>query len=335
MAWKKMANFPAAGRHHPITFANKTHAFVLGGTTQQDFATKDFWYYDAEADLWVDLTNTDSGYPGEAISFAYGVASTTDCGNTKAYLGLGVSNSDYLKAWWVFDMSTHIWKRLADFPGTGRKHPAMNFIEDIGEIHLGLGNERSNLKDYWSYSIENNSWRQLDDFPGSERHHPFYFAIGPYSYVGFGHANSIGSGPNVKRDWHRYDAVKESWYREKDFASYELDVVDIESAVPVTTEARVAGTQLTVAESCNSNKTMGFVLSGDGRNHGFMDTGEFHAFNPENSVWHRLAPHPGRSRWAPGSFVQSSRVFFFAGFDRFTRTYYSDLWMIDVGSLFD
>ena len=48
--------------------------------------------------------------------------------------------------------------------------PAMNFIEPIGEIHVGLGDGyRGNYNDYWSYNIEKDEWRQLDDFPSSQR----------------------------------------------------------------------------------------------------------------------------------------------------------------------
>ena len=342
LVWEARAEFPGGGRHHPMTFANSTHGFVLSGSTLQQSYTSDFWVYEAETDSWTDLSETDSAFPGTPRSYGYGVASTSDCSNSKVYLGFGSGDNQLrLTDWWEFDMSTHNWKQLADFPGEGRRHPAMNFVEPLGEIHVGLGDGYfGNYKDYWSYNIEKDKWEQLDDFPSTERHHPFYFAINADSYVGLGH--SSGSDPYIERDWYRYDALDRTWNREEDFSSYSLLMLDqgvSRSMVPpLTTEARVAGTQFSVTGSCNSDKTLGFVLSGDGDNHGTMETGEFHVFDPaDKSIWHALPPHPGHSRWAPGSFVLqgSTQVYFLGGYDRQDRILFSDLWTIDLKTLFD
>jgi len=340
LVWEARTDFPGGGRHHPITFANATHGFLLSGSTLQASTTSDFWAYEAAIDSWTDLSETDSAFPGTPRSFGYGVSSTSDCGSSKVYLGFGAAgDGERLTDWWEFDMSTHNWKQLAIFPGEGRRHPAVNFVEPLGEIHVGLGDGYlGNYNDYWSYNIDNDEWRQLDDFPSSQRHHPFYFAINTDSYVGFGHSN--GNDPYIERDWYRYDALDGSWNREEDFVSYALDMVDsgVPNSFPVTTEARVAGTEFSVAGSCASDKTLGFVLSGDGDNHGAMEKGEFHVFDPaDDSIWHSLPPHPGFSRWAPGSFVLqgSSRAYMIGGYDRQQQILFSDLWTIDLKPLFD
>jgi len=72
------------------------------------------------------------------------------------------------------------------------------------------------------------------------------------------------------------------------------------------------------------------VLSGDGDDHGWMKTGEFHIYSPQNDFWAALPPHPGHSRWAPGSFVIGKRVFFTSGVDRKKRNILNDLWEIDL-----
>mmetsp|Transcript_5021 Transcript_5021/g.11170 ORF Transcript_5021/g.11170 Transcript_5021/m.11170 type:complete len:447 (+) Transcript_5021:118-1458(+) len=347
LVWEARLEFPGGGRHHPITFANATHGFVLSGSTLEQTYTSDFWAYEEATDSWTNLTGTDSAFPGAPRSFGYGVASTIDCGNTKAYVGFGAGQSYYrFNDWWEFDMVTHTWRQLANFPGEGRRHPAMNFLEPVGEIHVGLGDGMSgNYNDYWSYDIKTDAWQQLEDFPSSKRHHPFYFAIDADSYVGLGHSN--GYEPFIERDWYRYNAFDGTWNQEGEFASYRLGTLNqgidtgrlSSDILPVTTEARVAGTQFSVAGSCGSDQTLGFVLSGDGDNHGFMATGEFHVFDPvyDTSIWHSLPPHPGFSRWAPGSFVLqgSSRVFLIGGYDREERILFSDLWTIDLEPLFD
>jgi hypothetical protein len=91
-----------------------------------------------------------------------------------------------------------------------------------------------------------------------------------------------------------------------------------------------------------------FILCGDGDDHGHMATGEFHVFDPSSKPssgtatatgrWRSLSPHPGRSRWAPGSFVlwDTAHVYFSGGYDHVNRLlFFADyLWTIDLSSLF-
>ena len=122
---------------------------------------------------------------------------------------------------------------------------------------------------------------------------------------------------------------------------------------PITTEGRVAGTQFSIelpleGGDANLIGSLGFVLSGDGEDHGPMAEGQFHAFYPAGNIlldgpegsssswWRQLPPHPGYSRWAPGSFVMrgTARAYFTGGYDRALQILFSDLWMIDLSSLF-
>jgi hypothetical protein len=60
LVWEARAEFPGGGRHHPITFANATHGFVVTGTIPDGSYTSDFWVYEAATDTWTDLSGTDS-----------------------------------------------------------------------------------------------------------------------------------------------------------------------------------------------------------------------------------------------------------------------------------
>jgi len=341
MIWKSRTPYSSLGegleRHHPITFANETHGFLLTGQTYNFGATKDFYMYDESTDKWTDLSNSESSFPGSARNFGYGIVLPKK-NHPKAYLGLGVGNVNYLQDFWEFDMGTHSWNQLADFPGLGRRHPAMvpvviNNDDDEWEIHVGLGDGRTedgnfiNLKDWWSYDIQTNTWTQRPDFPSTGRHHPFFFGIGSEAYAGFGHAT--GRPVKVERDWFHFDPESNEWIEDPDFESY-----DVTNEV-VTTEARVAGTEFSIENI--DGVSLGFVLSGDGNDHGRMETGEFHAFCPKDGKWKELPPHPGFSRWAPGSWVMrgTTRAYFTSGYDRQNRLLFSDLWMIDLESLFN
>jgi hypothetical protein len=366
ITWNQRTGYPGAGRHHPITFANETHGFLLTGTTATAPFTSDFYIYEEATDRWFDVTNHTAGSAWNGFgprSFGYGVVLPV-ANSPKAYLGFGLVNNAPMGDLWEFDMVTHSWKRLADFPGLARLHPAMVPVlnknnNDLGvwEIHVGLGEgNEGNYNDWWSYSIDNNQWEQLSDFPSTPRHHPFYFGIAESAFAGLGHSD----GRTIERDWFRFDASTRTWHPEANFASYKLDKTTMDLAVarslqPITTEARVAGTQFSIefplygTTSTNSASSpamrgaLGFVLSGDGDDHSTMEQGEFHAFYPGNFAnnvsgwWMQLTPHPGVSRWAPGSFVMrgSARVYFTSGLERFSNIFYADLWQADLTSLFE
>lgn len=321
LEWIPKSSFTASsnlGRHHPIVFANETHAFLLGGTTADNAAVDDFYIYEPTTDVWTDLTDTPSQFPGTPRSFGYGIV-LNQANHPKAYLGFGASaTSERLNDFWEFDMETHLWKQLSSLPpGLGRRHPSMVpvFNDDATDewtIHVGLGDgyvgndQFSNFNDYWSYSIQEDTWTQLPDFPSSKRHHPFFFGIGGRSYVGLGHSD--GQQPYIERDFYSYTSLESNtlqqngWRQEPDFASYLVEASEGASRggeggsqqqirTLQTTEARVAGTEFSIdlplVGDNNSNNTtdelrgsLGFVLSGDGDDHRAMSKGEFHAFYP-------------------------------------------------------
>ena len=371
LIWKGRTPCPIPGVHHPITFANETHGFVLTGSTNNAVATSDFYIYNEAEDGWTEMS---AAYQGPARSFGYGVVLPV-MNSTKAYFGFGAAlNGQRLSDLWELDMATLEFRQLPSLPdGHGRRHPAMNAVRKAGssdkfEIHVGLGDTYTNgrfvnlfvnLKDFWKFDIESEKWTQLPDLPAVARHHPYYFSIGDSSYAGFGH-----SPFGIERDWYvltsdSNSTADPSWTVETSMASYEVQVDDDKSTPPVfsnepvTTEARVAGTQFAIelpleGGESNLKGSLGFVLSGDGSDHGPMASGEFHAYyaagnglldgpeGPSSSWWRQLPPHPGHSRWAPGSFVMrgTARAYFMGGYDRALKNLFSDLWMIDLSRLF-
>lgn len=271
--WEQKADHPGDGRHHPITFALDSMGYLLTGSTDFLGVTNDFYQYDPVADSWTTLPD----FPGPARSFAYGAAN-----DSKAYIGFGQSTNSYLNDLWEYDPETGDWTELASCPCAGRLHPA--FVIQDQKIFVGLGNAPTNFRDWWEYNIETDSWNQLADLPGPTRHHPFYFAAGGYVYAGLGH------GASIYKDWYRWDLESETWDQMDDLPA----------------QARVAGTQLNIDDR-------GFILSGDGQDHSTMPTGEFWEYDYQTDTWTELPPHPGVSRWAPGSFAIGNTVYFTSG----------------------
>merc|ERR1712226_131499 len=314
LSWKKRTSYPGTPRHHPITFANSTHGFLLTGSAIQRNGylepSNDFYIYDSNSDTWTETEN----FQGEPRSFGYGVAQ-----GSNAYLGFGTGKNGYLIDFWKYDMVNNKFSRLADLPGVGRRHPAV--VEVPGKIYVGLGDgvvdgKWQNLADFYEYDILSDSWIQIENIPGIARHHPYYFGIDDTVFVGLGH-----SSQGVVNDWYKFDTVDKKWTILDDFKSFDL------KNKFATSEGRVAGTQGKIDE-CK----LGFVLSGDGDNHGFMNEGEFHVYYAESDSWMKLPSHPGVSRWAPGSFVIGKQVFFTSGVNRKSRRVINDLWEINLES---
>ena len=115
------------------------------------------------------------------------------------------------------------------------------------KIYVGLGDGPvGNLNDWYEYDIASDSWSTLANLPGPPRHHSYMFNTGCEVFVGLGH-----NGGTIYADWYKLDQTSNTWTEKNPFPS----------------EARVAGTQFSI-------NGYGYVLSGDGDNHSFMETGE-------------------------------------------------------------
>lgn len=290
--WEFKGYYNGDSRHHPITFSNERYGFVIAGQNDQGDYLNDVFRYDSEQEIWEQLSN----FPGGPRGYSYGVSN-----ELFAYVGFGSNENGYPNDFWRYDIVNNLWQELSSFPDIGRNHPAMILVND--KIYIGLGSvDGENLGDWWEYSITQNTWTEKASFNYGDRHHPFYFSIGDYAYVGFGHGNYINNNINIYNDFYKYNPESNEWIELNNFPS----------------EARVAGTQFSF-----NNK--GYVLSGDGDDHGPLDSGELWEYNPENDQWFQLNSHPGGARWAPGSFVIDCHIYLTSGYEGETDTYYNDL----------
>tara|TARA_B100001142_G_C14336471_1_gene656103 strand:+ start:326 stop:2287 length:1962 start_codon:yes stop_codon:yes gene_type:complete len=290
--WNFVGYYDGDARHHPITFANDRYGYVIAGQNFKGTDLDDVFRYDSQENLWVQL----SDFPGGPRGYSYGVSD-----GVYAYMGFGSNSSGYPNDWWRYDLENDTWEELANFPSNGRDHPAMILCDN--KIFVGLGSsDVGNLGDWWEYDIITNNWDQKADFNFGDRHHPFYFSINGVPFVGFGHGNSVSDNLVIYNDFYKYDINMNNWIQLSNFPS----------------EGRVAGTQF-------SFNGKGYVLSGDGDDHGPLDSGELWEYNPNSDTWTQLTSHPGGARWAPGSFVIGCNVFLTSGFDAESNTYYNDL----------
>ncbi len=288
--WSQVADYNGDARHHPICFAIDSFGYIVSGSNNADVAFPDVNRYNGNTGTWDELTDFPGGPRGFGVGLAY---------DGSGYLGFGLDNGfpqilyDDL---WRFDPATETWTELAplpDRPGAagsgGRFHPA--FVALNGKIYVGLGGGRfGNDSDWWEYDIATNVWTQKADFPGLQRHHPYYFAIGDHAYVGLGHGDNVGGQFNIFNDFYRYDPATDTWT----------------AIASLPSQGRVAGTQF-------DYEGKGYVLAGQDENHAHFE-GELWEYDPDLDTWTQLEsfPLPG-GRWAPGSFVIDSSLYFNSG----------------------
>ena len=280
--WIPKASLPDTtnARHHPVTFSIGGYGYLLGGTSTQTTYLSDFYRYDPVADKWEALPS----FPGPPRSYSYAVVY-----NNKAYMGFGFGPTSDMTDIWEFDPAANAWTEKTACPCEGRGHPA--FVEANGKIYIGAGGSAiGNLNDFWEYDIQSDHWTQLQDIPSFPRHHPYHFSLNGMVYVLFGHGSVNINGSTIYNDVHRYDPQNQLWERMADFPG----------------EQRVAGTQF----SLNGK---GYVLSGEGADHYYLDEGEFWEYSPETDSWEQLPSWPGSGRWAPGSFVIGNTVYATSG----------------------
>jgi N-acetylneuraminic acid mutarotase len=280
--WVQKSSLPdtAFGRHHPVTFSIGGYGYLLGGSSTEVAYLSDFYRYDPATDQWTQLPD----FPGPERSYSYAVVH-----EGKAYMGFGFGPIADMSDLWMYDPVTGVWTEKALCPGDGRGHPA--FLEAGGKIYVGLGGSATgNRNDFWEYDIAGDKWEQMPDFPSYKRHHPFHFSIDSMVYVAFGHGSINVNGSTIYNDLYRFDPQTKTWEQMNDFPG----------------EARVAGTQF-------SYNGKGYVLSGEGEDHYYLDEGEFWEYDPGTDSWKQLPPVPGSGRWAPGSFVIGDTVYFTCG----------------------
>ena len=175
-------------------------------------------------------------------------------------MGFGGASGTAFNDLWEYDSETEEWTQLADCPCEGRYHPAFVQLDD--KIYVGMGNNSNgNLKDWWEYDIPTDTWTQKDDLPGPPRHHPYHFGIDDIAYVCFGHGNSMNGNLSIYTDVYKFDPSTDEWTQLNEFPG----------------EGRVAGTQFDYGGK-------GYVLSGDGDDHSFMEEGEFWEYDPATDL---------------------------------------------------
>ena len=210
VTFNKITSIPGTGRASAVSFVIDNKAYVaLGRTAVRSGVMKDCWRFNPIDSSWTQMAD----FPGIAR-----VKATAAVVNGKAYVGLGfdislgVYNTDAcLKDFWMYDPTSNIWTKLADFPS--------NFTDACGsfvldnEIYVtsgmngvGFGNE------VWKYlptDGQTGTWVKLTNFSGRARAGGIAVTNGMHSYFGTGYLTAN------ENDWWEYFPTTDSWTQRK------------------------------------------------------------------------------------------------------------------------
>lgn len=214
--WTQKASFGNGPRMHAVGFAIGNKGYV--GTGRDGMYTgsrwKDFWEYDAQANVWTKKADFGGSARSGAVGFAIG---------GKGYVATGADSASVFSDLWEYDPLTDQWARRADFPG-GARHSAAGFSLD-GKGYLGTGyaivsssgatvlgakvllglsgaDSWQQTKDFWAYDPLLDAWSRKADFAGT-RYGAVGYTIGSKGYLGMGGQN--------KTDVWAYDPADDTW----------------------------------------------------------------------------------------------------------------------------
>jgi len=200
--WDYITNsFPGKRRTDAIKFKIENKVYV-GLGFDGAFALGDIWAFNYSTLAWSPI----STYPGKS---RYGAVAFVI--NNIGYIALGVDgDGNYLKECWAFDASIGTngkWKRIADFPGTGRKKAVAFVLNNEGHIATGVHGTTYTV-DVWKYDPTSDNWINNDPDLNSvqQREGAVSFVIDNYAYIGFGRKDTT-----VYKDFYKIDAKYFNW----------------------------------------------------------------------------------------------------------------------------
>lgn len=266
--WVRKSEFPIASRATAFSFSIGNKGYVgTGGRCDAVYDTngvfmdnkyttyKDFWEFDASANVWTKKTDFPGGRRGGAISFSIG---------NKGYAGMSfyrdsTGKGTWYKDLWEYDPINNAWTKKTDFPDSARISPVCFTIGTKAYIGLGENKNYSCLNDFWEYDTQTNKWRKIADYPGISRFGAVAFSIEGKGYVGAGE--------------HDYEYPHDFW-------EYDPNINQWDPVSPLPGEGKSAAIAFVL-----DNK--GYVGTGMAESTA-QKTSDFYVYDPNSSSWFAL-----------------------------------------------
>lgn len=206
-AWNQKANFPSSARYGGAGFSIGQLGYVCCGNlgTSSGPFTNELWEYSPATNAW----NQKANFAGNA---RYGVTYSSFVIGTKAYVGLGGTNSTQFTDFYCYDPSSNTWSAKANYPGSGKGYATGFGMCYKGYMGAGQG-AGTPYGDFWQYDEASNAWTSVANYGGGSRWIMPSTVISGKAYVGTGYDFT-----NYYSDWWEYTCA------ENGVAEYELQM---------------------------------------------------------------------------------------------------------------
>ncbi len=288
--WKMRSDLTGYARCAAVSFTVGGKGYVGTGSDGSKDRYKDFWEYtpDGNYGTWKQCADM----PDDAIARSHATAFGS---STAGYVGLGIPlnsvGNDYLNDFWEYTPSTNTWRKIADFPGTGR-YGAFGFFAN-GKGYVGAGDDKNLLKDFFEYNPSSDTWTEKSNYPGAKRRGASVFVINDVAYVCCGYNNS-----RYPFDFFAYDAKTDTWSQKRNIndssdESYDDDYNIVRSFAGAFT---VGG--------------RGYISCGENNGSLRNDTWEY---DPNTDLWEEKTGYEGYARQEPVALSINGRGFLLTG----------------------
>ncbi|MDW7692596.1 T9SS type A sorting domain-containing protein [Flammeovirgaceae bacterium SG7u.111] len=167
--WKRLNDFPSAGRISATAFAIKNKGYIVCGdtvvSTSGNVQTSDFWEYDPSMDKWTEKKPFVGGNREAMATIVIGDSVFVGLGQN--YSGATIRNQwQYYKKYndlYLYDQANDTWKQMADFPGNLSYYSVSGSNNSSGLF--GGGEVTNNVRgDFWKYLPNTNKWVSIPYF---------------------------------------------------------------------------------------------------------------------------------------------------------------------------
>ncbi len=203
--WTQVAPFGGTGRNNAVAFVVGGKAYVgtgFDGNSNPDLAyKKDFWQYDPATNKWKAVADFLGGTRQYSSAFVV---------NDKAYVGLGVNQSNYFQDFYSYDPAADKWTEIATFTGGKRRGASAFTVGGKAYVGFGTNNSTQKTKDLYQFDPATGAWSRVvytqDDL--SVRTNALSLVIAEKAYI-------IG-GEGMSDVW-EFDAAKTEWTQKNPF----------------------------------------------------------------------------------------------------------------------
>ncbi len=262
------------------------------------------------------------------------------------YLQVGLKTDNLIKWSDYYITLLSSWRKLNDFPGTGRYKSASFSID--GKIYIGCGAGQGYVfNDLWRYDPVAATWSRMADLPGISRSYPRAFSNATNGFLGAGFSADNTSKIQLY-DFYKYNPQNDSWSSIQNYPDL-ISNFYVGFSVNVNNRSFISlsNQELIMREFVNdtwqaiptipemidcpasgvfSIGTKFYVIVGYKINNTYSNS--VWEFNTIDNGWTRKADFPGTARFAPAFFQVANYGYYGCGMST-NQQQFKDMWRYD------